>query len=105
MSQLLSCHAATATAVQKEAEATHETVTAPEGEAKGEEDTKPSEDRSFAAKPSKGRLIGQEAAAGRTGGGSRRIVYDAAAIDALLDRSDMEADQARTKAAKNHCLG
>ena len=90
-----------ATAAQTEAEALHETITAPEGEAKGEEDTKPSEDRSLAAKPGKGRLMGQEAAAGRVGGGSRRIVYDAAAIDALLDRSGMEADQARTGAARN----
>lgn len=42
----------------------------------------------------KQRLPGQEAAAGRTGGaGKRRIVYDDAAIDALLDRSDMVTGQ------------
>jgi hypothetical protein len=32
----------------------------------------------------------REAAAGRMGGGGRRIVYDEAAIEALLDRSGLE---------------
>lgn len=35
-------------------------------------------------------MSAREAAAGRLGGGGRRIVYDSAAIEALLDRSGLE---------------
>lgn len=45
--------------------------------------------------PKKDRLSAREAAAGRLGGGGRRIVYDDAAIEALLDRSGLEKGTVR----------
>ena len=45
----------------------------------------------LAEREAKDTVTAQEEAAGRTGGGTERaIVYDDAALDKLLDRSDLE---------------
>ena len=58
----------------------------------------------LAEKEAKDSVVAEEEAAGRTGGGTERaIVYDDAALDRLLDRSDLE--KGGQQGERRTCMG